>query len=74
MAELGLPGVKKGKTWVGRHLRDTRNTLVGLWRWLGAPSEMLAEDGSLAAQGSPVLAWSGPYGAPGLQNLAQKAR
>ena len=73
-AELGLPGVKKGKTWVRRHLCDTRNALVVLWRWFGAPSGMLAEDGSLAAQGSPVLACSGPYGAPGLQNLAQKAR
>ena len=38
MAELGLPGVKKGKTWVGRHLRDTRNALVVLWRWFGVLS------------------------------------
>ena len=74
MAELGLPGVKKGKTWVWRHLRNTRNTLVVLWRWFGAPSEMLAEDGGSAAQGSPALACSGPYGVPGLRNLAQKAR
>ena len=35
---------------------------------------MLAEDGGSAAQGSPALACSGPYGAPGLRNLAQKAR
>ena len=74
MAELGLPGVKKGKTWVGRHLRDTRNALVVLWRWFGAPSGMLAEDGGSAAQGSLALACSGPYGAPGQRNLVQKAR
>ena len=74
MAELVLPGVKKGKTWVGRHLCDTRNALVVLWRWFGAPSGMLAEDGVSAAQGSPALVCSGPYGVPGLRNLAQKAR
>ena len=54
MAELGLPGVKKGKTWVGRHLRDMRNVLVVLWRWFGAPSGMLAEDGGSAAQGYEI--------------------
>ena len=35
---------------------------------------MLAEDGDSAVQGSPALACSGPYGTPGLRNLAQKAR
>ena len=52
MAVLGLPGVRKGKTWVGRHIRDTRNALVALWRWFGAPSVTLVGDGSSAATGN----------------------
>ena len=52
MAVLGLPGVRKGKTWVGRHIRDTRNALVVLWRWFGAPSVTLVGDGGSAAAGN----------------------
>ena len=52
MAELGLPGVKKGKTWVGRHIRDTRNALVVLWRWFGAPSATLVGGGGSVAAGN----------------------
>ena len=52
MAVLGLPGVKKGKTWVGRHIRDMRNALVVLWRWFGAPSVTLVGDGGSAAAGN----------------------
>ena len=51
-ANLGLPGVKKGKTWVGKHLRGTRNALVVLWRWFGAPSATLVGDGGSAAAGN----------------------
>ena len=72
MAELGLPGVKKGKTWVGRHLRDTRNALVVLWRWFGAPSGMLAEDGGSAVQGSPEQAVRGLQGATATKTSAKR--
>ena len=58
-ANLGLPGVKKGKIWVGRHLRGTSNALVAMEWWFGAPSVTLVGDGGSAAQGSPVLACSG---------------
>ena len=58
--------------WVGRHLRGMRTALVAMGRWFGAPSVTLVGDGSSAAQGSPVLACPGSYGAPWLRELAQK--
>ena len=49
-----------------------RRALVTMGRWFGAPSVTLVGDGGSAAQGSPVLARSGSYGAPWLRELAQK--
>ena len=70
--ELGLPGADSNGVWVGRHLRGMRKALVAMGRWFGAPSVTLVGDGGSAAQGSPVLACSGSYGAPWLRELAQK--
>ena len=70
--ELGLPGADSNGVWVGRHLRGMRKALVAMGRWFGAPSVKLVGDGGSAAQGSPVLARSGSYGAPWLRELAQK--
>ena len=49
-----------------------RKALVAMGRWFGAPSVTLVGDGGSAAQGSPVLACPGSYGAPWLRELAQK--
>ena len=63
MANLGLPGVKKGKIWVGKHLRGTHNALVVLWRWFGAPSVTLVGDGgSVAAGNAGELSLGGSLG------------
>ena len=70
----GALGLGLGRGLAGEVASSMRNPLVVLWRCFGAPSGMLAEHGGSAAQGSPALACSGPYGAPGLRNLAQKAR
>ena len=79
-ARLGLAGV--GRKWPSgheiehglalEHARGTRNALVAMGWWFGAPSVTLVGDGGSAARGSPVLACSGSYGAPWLRELAQK--
>ena len=70
--ELGLPGADSNGGWVGRHLRSMRKPLVASGGAFEASSVKLAEDGGSAAQGSPVLAGFGSYGAPWLRELAQK--
>ena len=70
--ELGLPGADSNGGWVGRHLRGMRKPLVASGGGFEASSVKLAEDGGSAAQGSPVLACSGSYGAPWLRELAKK--
>ena len=70
--ELGLPVADSSGGWVGRHLRGMRKPLVASGGGFEVSSVKLAEDGGSAAQGSPVLAGFGSYGAPWLRELAQK--
>ena len=51
------------------HHHGMRKALVAMGRWFGAPSVTLLGDGGSAAQGSPVLACSGSYGAANFSEL-----
>ena len=76
-ARLGLAGV--GRKWPSgheierglalEHARGTRNALVAMGWWFGAPSVTLVGDGGSAAQGSTVCRSLGPREHYGLLQL-----
>ena len=54
MAELGPPGVKSTRAWVGQDQRNMVNTLVHKGRWIGARTWLATVRSGSARRNSPA--------------------
>ena len=60
------------RVWVRRKQCGMRNPPRVTERWIGARGAVLDGDGGSGRRVSPVLAWSGSYGAPRVKASSEK--